>query len=279
MMVTAPTTMRIVARVAAVLLLAILPITVQARLGGANLTDGADADAGVSAAIVATKDETLNQGVFAGEAAEAALLKPSLFARGGPARSLDHWSNDSLVSTMSYDASTMYGHEYLATTTQYADTCCASCGKLDTGALVAGTGYYAVASAQAMQNYFHSGSCCWCGNAGDSCGHGSGTAPMGCSACAKGRFMRKRPYPQPVRGDSEIFHKEIDIVVADICPHVGNEAWCPHQAGTVNRFGSKNHFDFAHPPPGFDNFYLAFTPSPCSAEIQQRLERMSQCSR
>jgi len=273
--------MPVVAGVAAVLAL-VSPIHVQARLGGANSTEGVDAAAGVASTTVATKEESLNQGTFVEDngAAKAALQTPSLFARGGAARGLDYWANDSLVSTMaSVDTSAMYGHEYLATTTQYADTCCASCGKMDTASLVAGTGYYAVASAQAMQSYFHAGSCCWCGEAGAGCGHGSGTAPMGCSACAKGRFVPKRPYPQPVWGDHEIFHKEIDIVVADICPHLGNEAWCPRQEGTMNRFGSKNHFDFAHPPPGFDNFYLAFTPSPCSGEIQQRLGRMSQCSR
>merc|ERR1719291_958004 len=119
-----------------------------------------------------------------------------------------------MVSTMD-----MHGHEYLATTTQYANTDIASCGKIDTIKAVAGTGFYAVASAQAMQDHFPGGSCCWCGASGSDNSHGTGVAPMGCMQCAKGRFIRKRPYNQPVWVDHALFHKEIHIVVADICPH------------------------------------------------------------
>mmetsp|Transcript_93803 Transcript_93803/g.235516 ORF Transcript_93803/g.235516 Transcript_93803/m.235516 type:complete len:269 (-) Transcript_93803:452-1258(-) len=256
--------------------LALFPSThVQARLGGGtNSTEAVE----VNEAAVASEGESFGKGSLADDLqqAKASMLDKAL-ARGGPARSLDYWANASLVSTAAVDYAAMHGHEYLATTTRYADTCCASCGKVDTAALVAGTSYYAVASAQAMQNLFAQGSCCWCGAAGAGCGHGSGTAPMGCSACARARFLPKRPYESPVWGSGRLFEKDIDIVVADICPYVGNEAWCPHQEGSSNRFGSKNHFDFANPPPEFDNFYLAFTPAPCSAEMQQRLASMSQC--
>ena len=33
------------------------------------------------------------------------------------------------------------GYDHLATTTRYGDTCCASCGSIDTARLVAGTGH------------------------------------------------------------------------------------------------------------------------------------------
>ena len=42
------------------------------------------------------------------------------------------------------------GYEHLATTTRYGNTCCASCGNVDTARLVNGTGFYAVAAAQSM---------------------------------------------------------------------------------------------------------------------------------
>mmetsp|Transcript_182481 Transcript_182481/g.578301 ORF Transcript_182481/g.578301 Transcript_182481/m.578301 type:complete len:169 (-) Transcript_182481:249-755(-) len=146
-------------------------------------------------------------------------------------------------------------------------------GSVDTAKLVQGTDYHVVASAQAMQNHFGHGECCWCGKAEASCGHASRTAPMGCTSCAKGRFIKKLPYGAPIRGGDELFGKEFNIVVADICPHKGNEAWCPEKVGHVNTFGSKNHFDWAQPPAGFDNFYFAFTPMPCAAKIKQRLGR------
>lgn len=190
---------------------------------------------------------------------------------------MDFWRNVSLLAATSMgDEVSALGFEYLATTTVYANTCCASCGGVDTAALVAGTDYYAVASAQAMQSVFPGGECCWCGQAGG----GSGAAPMGCKSCATGRFLRKRPYGAHVmQANDALFEREIKLVVADICPHQGNEAWCPGSPGSVNTFGSKNHFDFADPPAGFDNYYLAFSPAACSAEIQQRLGQMSQCGR
>eukprot|EP00429_Kryptoperidinium_foliaceum_P018227 CAMPEP_0176046074 /NCGR_PEP_ID=MMETSP0120_2-20121206/22876_1 /TAXON_ID=160619 /ORGANISM="Kryptoperidinium foliaceum, Strain CCMP 1326" /LENGTH=247 /DNA_ID=CAMNT_0017379485 /DNA_START=44 /DNA_END=787 /DNA_ORIENTATION=- len=206
-----------------------------------------------------------------------------MLAPGGEAREFGYWQGmEDMVHANSESVSNeaaRLGYEYLATTTVYADTDIASCGRLDTRAVVAGTGYYAVASAQAMQNHFPQGACCWCGSAGHFTGHSTGTAPMGCMSCAKGRFLKKRPYAAPMNADSHIFEKEFDIVVADICPHTGNEAWCPERAGTGNVFHSRNHFDWAHPPPGFDNYYFVFTPAPCSAEINRRIHGMSQCHR
>jgi len=212
----------------------------------------------------------------AGAPVEAALLE-NAFPRGSAARSSAYWSNASLALAAAVSLPVTEGYEYLATTTRYGDTCCASCGSVDTARVVQGTEYFAVASAQAMQDSFQDGSCCWCGKAGAGTGRTSGVAPMGCGTCARGRFIQKRPYDAPMWGSGKLFQKEIKLVVADICPHTGNEAWCPAHVGDTNTFGSKNHFDFAAPPPEFDNFYLAFTPEPCPAEVLQNLRSMSQC--
>eukprot|EP00438_Fugacium_kawagutii_P020293 Skav211643 [mRNA] locus=scaffold1290:52575:60776:- [translate_table: standard] len=76
------------------------------------------------------------------------------------------------------------GHyQFVATTTRYGTDSQTACG-LDSGALVRGTGYLAVASAQAMQN-----GCCRCNRNGG----GGQTAGMGCGACGKGRFIRQLP--------------------------------------------------------------------------------------
>lgn len=36
-------------------------------------------------------------------------------------------------------------------------------------------------------------------------------------------------------------------MVADTCPHRGNEGWCPRYQGQGNKFGVKHHFDFTNP--------------------------------
>lgn len=247
-----------VCRAVTVLALTSSLASVEARLGGADGNSTAD------------------------ELAEKAAPKQEdIFARGGPARSVAYWTNRSDIASADEvgvaSMQSVAGYEYMATTTRYGNTCCASCGSLDTARVVQGTEYYAVASAQAMQDHFAAGSCCWCGQAGSQCGLGSGVAPMGCGGCARGRFIKKRPYDAPMWAGDDIFEKEIKIVVADICPHDGNEAWCPRSVGHVNTFGAKNHFDFASPPAQFDNYYFAFTPEPCPSELQQNL-RMSQCN-
>jgi len=250
-----------------------------ARLGApvaaGNQTDAASAN--TSAALHALRHAPVWEGLAMPQRVQ--LLQahgPAAIQRGGPGRGADFWTNMTLAASVAVESdASAAGFAYVATTTQYADTATSSCGKMDTAALVAGTGYYAVASAQAMQNSFPQGGCCWCGESTQ----GEGTAPMGCSSCAKGRFLPKHPYGQAAPGESALFEREINIVVADICPHKGNEAWCPESKGSTNTFGSKNHFDFAHPPAGFDNFYFAFTPTACSGEIEQRLSKMSQCAR
>lgn len=61
-----------------------------------------------------------------------------------------------------------HGYQFYASTTVYGDTPKTSCGSIDTRDLVKETGYYAVASAQAMQSTFAQvyGGCTWeCRNA------------------------------------------------------------------------------------------------------------------
>mmetsp|Transcript_10333 Transcript_10333/g.29431 ORF Transcript_10333/g.29431 Transcript_10333/m.29431 type:complete len:266 (-) Transcript_10333:132-929(-) len=99
----------------------------------------------------------------------------------------------------------LFGHRYYASTTIYGDTPRSSCGELDTRELVNGTEYFAVASAQAMQDEFplelHGGGCGWTckngdGSPVDRClydhpnGTLSGSVPRdGCSCVQEGSCM------------------------------------------------------------------------------------------
>jgi len=178
--------------------------------------------------------------------------------------------------TVAFNASNGYAppphahhYKFVATTTRYGTNPETACG-LDSGALVRGTGYLAVASAEAMQK-----GCCRCnGNGG-----GGATASMGCGACGKGRFIRQLPRGFKIwtSESKAIFHKEYKFVVVDICPHSNNQMWCPKHSGQKNDFGVHNHFDFATVPADFDNYYFEFTPEPCDHEMQSRLARMSSC--
>merc|ERR1712039_426687 len=180
-------------------------------------------------------------------------------------------------NTLSASAFAQFGgYAYMATTTRYGDADASACGAMSTAALVAGTGYYQVASAQSMQG----GDCCWCGKSSSLNGYTSGTAPMGCLQCAKGRFINRKPnYGRRLMSNSGFASSEIHVVVGDLCPHVGNEHWCPAQPGQTNAVGSKNHFDFSHPPAGIDNNYFVFTPVECSPQLKQRMRAMSRCQR
>jgi len=265
-----PAAVRLAGPKAAALVLASL-VGVEARLGGGSDNSNSTALQQAATSVGARADDE-------GRVEAASLKNP--FPRGSAGRGLAYWNNASLVQAQAaaVDLPPTEGYEYLATTTRYGNTCCASCGNLDTAKVVQGTEYFAVASAQAMQDEFAKGSCCWCGEAGHGTGLASGVAPMGCGTCAKGRFIQKKPYDSPMWGSGALFEKEIKIVVADICPHRDNEAWCPAHVGEVNQFGVKNHFDFAAPPAEFDNYFFAFTPEPCPAEVQQSLMSLSQCS-
>mmetsp|Transcript_15982 Transcript_15982/g.34591 ORF Transcript_15982/g.34591 Transcript_15982/m.34591 type:complete len:265 (+) Transcript_15982:174-968(+) len=170
-----------------------------------------------------------------------------------------------------------FGFPYIATTTRYGTNPFTACD-MDSAALVAGTDYLPVASAQAMQDKFPAGGCCRCG---ESTSSGASTAGMGCGTCGKGRFVRQLPRGFYIwtPSDAQIFQKEYDIVVVDICPKSQNGMWCPSTPGTTNTFGVHNHFDFAIVPQHFDNFYFAFQPAPCSPEMEARIQRMSSCVR
>eukprot|EP00927_Polykrikos_kofoidii_P079817 TRINITY_DN76651_c0_g1_i1.p1 TRINITY_DN76651_c0_g1~~TRINITY_DN76651_c0_g1_i1.p1 ORF type:complete len:234 (-),score=15.28 TRINITY_DN76651_c0_g1_i1:125-826(-) len=198
-----------------------------------------------------------------------------------------------------------FAYEFVATTTRYGDTPMSSCGSVDTRALVAGTGYHSVASAQSMQSVFSGGhTCTWRCSSGSYCqwtggGHGgdghptggctcrqdgdcmcgkgqggSGTASLGCFSCGKGRFIKKTPYSSDDVDVTDYASPEIHVVVADICPYGSNAQWCPGRPGDVNACGQKNHLDFSDPPAGINNNYFVFSPAPCSATIISRARSM-----
>ncbi|CAJ1418094.1 unnamed protein product [Effrenium voratum] len=203
--------------------------------------------------------------------------------RGGRARGLEFWENATTRSAYYHDPPVWklqsirkrMGYQHLATTTRYGDTCCASCGSVNTAELVQGTGFYAVASAESMQD----------GGIGDGhyCTHDAnghrGTTGMGCLSCAKGKFLPAHPFSYPLwaQPHEHIFSEEIYVVVADTCPHAGNEAWCPGHEGHANKFGVKHHFDFTDPPAKYDNYYFVWSRIDCPARIRSRYHRLSRC--
>ena len=209
----------------------------------------------------------------------ASWPSPEDLLPGGAARRKEYWSNATLRFNVNpslsklHDVTRRLGYDHLATTTRYADTCCASCGSVDTARLVAGTDFYAVASAEAMQAQ----------GVGD--GHyctrdASGPTGMGCLSCARGKFLWYHPgnYPLGAWKGSSLFRREIKIVVADTCPYAGNEAWCPGRQGpSTNTFGVKHHFDFASPPGKHDNYYFAWKKMECPNYIKRRYARLSRC--
>ena len=200
---------------------------------------------------------------------------------GGAARREEYWENATLRWSADPSLSELQnmrrhaGYDHVATTTRYGDTCCASCGSIDTGRLVRGTGFYAVASAESMQDHgIGDGHYC----TKDASSHG-GTQGMGCLSCAKGKFLPAHPFSYPLwaQPGASIFQREIKIVVADTCPHNGNEAWCPARQGRGNKFGVKNHFDFANPPAKYDNYYFVWTKIECPGRVKRRYAQLSRC--
>ncbi|CAE7922175.1 ACY3, partial [Symbiodinium necroappetens] len=198
---------------------------------------------------------------------------------GGAARREEYWENATLRWNVDPSMSELHnmrrraGYEHLATTTRYGDTCCASCGSIDTAKLVRGTGFYAVASAESMQDHgIGDGHYC----TQDASPH-RGTQGMGCLSCAKGKFLPAHPFSYPLwaQPGAGIFEREIKIVVADTCPHHGNEAWCPARQGRGNEFGVKHHFDFANPPAKYDNYYFVWTKIECPGRLKRRYAQHS----
>ena len=193
-----------------------------------------------------------------------------------------------------------YGYHHWATTTMYGDAPRSACGGINTAQLVQGTHYYNVASAQAMWRNCGGTGNCWCGQSGG----GGGTLGMGCFTCGKGRFLRTsygtRGHPGLVQEETnesihESIHeisnltwspfasKEITFIVGDLCPHAGNEDWCPRSPGQRNDYGSYHHLDFSHYPRHIDlshgvpNLNFVFNIVECPHELRARQQRMSRC--
>jgi len=216
---------------------------------------------------------------------------PEDLLRGGKARRAEYWENftfaenDTLRSGYYHNPSLStlknimrgMGYDHLATSTRYGDTCCASCGSVNTAELVKGTGFYAVASAESMQAY-GIGDGHYCTSSAPSKG---GTTGMGCLSCARGKFLKAHPFSYPLwaRPGDSIFSKELKIVVADTCPHTGNEGWCPGHRGNANKFGVKHHFDFTNPPAKYDNYYFVWSKMRCPESIKRRYRHLSKCDR
>lgn len=214
---------------------------------------------------------------------------PEDLLRGGKARGAEYWENFTLTNETlrsgGYDHNPSIrtllnimkgmGYDHIATSTRYGDTCCASCGLVNTAELVKGTGFYAVASAESMQAH-GIGDGHYCTSAGPTRGD---TVGMGCMSCAKGKFLQAHPFSYPLWAQPKdpIFNKEIKIVVADTCPHKGNEGWCPGKTGQGNKFGIKNHFDFTNPPAKYDNYYFVWSKIECPWRIKRRYKQLSRC--
>eukprot|EP00439_Symbiodinium_sp_Y106_P024926 s2142_g3.t1 len=115
-----------------------------------------------------------------------------------------------------------HGFRFMATSTRYGTNPHTSCG-LDSAALVQGTDYLAVASAQAMQD-----GCCWCNRNGG----GGATASMGCGSCGKGRFIRQLPRGFHVwtPADAEIFQKVYKFAT---CLAKEESSWTSAQRSTT----------------------------------------------
>eukprot|EP00438_Fugacium_kawagutii_P019986 Skav227320 [mRNA] locus=scaffold4402:77511:78269:- [translate_table: standard] len=210
---------------------------------------------------------------------------------GGKARGAEYWENFTVGEDDNSTLRSGYyhnpsirtllgvmksmGYDHIATSTRYGDTCCASCGSVNTAELVKGTGFYAVASAESMQaNGIGDGHYCT-----SSAPDQGDTVGMGCLSCARGKFLKAHPFSYPLWAQprDQIFNKEIKIVVADTCPHTGNEGWCPGKANAPNKFGIKNHFDFTDPPPKYDNYYFVWSKMPCPSSIKRRYHQLSRC--
>ena len=191
----------------------------------------------------------------------------------------------------------LYGYHHWATTTMYGDAPRAACGGINTAQLVEGTPYYSVASAQAMWRDCGGTGNCWCGQSGG----GGGTVGMGCFTCAKGRFLhnaygtRGRALWALVEETSEtaaagslnatspFASHEIILIVGDLCPHAGNEDWCPRSPGRRNAYGSFHHLDFSHYPGSIDtrrgvpNLNFVFNMIECPHDLWERQRRLSRC--
>mmetsp|Transcript_19229 Transcript_19229/g.33900 ORF Transcript_19229/g.33900 Transcript_19229/m.33900 type:complete len:257 (+) Transcript_19229:51-821(+) len=163
------------------------------------------------------------------------------------------------------------GYDNMATTTVYGDSQYGACGSIKTADLVAGTNYHNVASAQSMWRNCKSHGNCMCGASGG----GGGTKGMGCFTCGKGRFLHSAYGTLHGAAGSSFASDEVIFVVGDLCPHAGNEDWCPEMAGQKNDYGVFNHLDFSHPPPGIRNNNFVFSQIECPADLRHRFQHMA----
>ncbi|KAL4876555.1 RlpA-like double-psi beta-barrel-protein domain-containing protein-containing protein, partial [Aspergillus karnatakaensis] len=82
-------------------------------------------------------------------------------------------------------------------------------------------------TAAASQSLFDTGQMAhWCGSGCGKCYHLTSTGVSPCATC----------------GTGGIAGKSITVMVTNLCPHIGNEAWCPNP-GNRNPAGFEHHFD------------------------------------
>jgi len=122
---------------------------------------------------------------------------------------------------------------YYATTTHFNGVT-GSCG-CHLNALAHHKTWAVVATAESMQYPFQCN-----GGHSVSCGlataqsHRKSGLPGGCGAC----------FELETEGSHS---KKFYAAVGDICPHRGNEEWCPAKVGQENRHGHQYHFDIYQP--------------------------------
>ncbi|KAF3768848.1 family 45 glycoside hydrolase [Cryphonectria parasitica EP155] len=114
-----------------------------------------------------------------------------------------------------------------------------------------GNGFYTAAGSAAL---FGSGT--WCGS--------------GCGKCYNLTSTGNAPSGQGTGGDSGA---SIVVMVTNLCPYAGNEAWCPN-SGASNEYGYQYHFDImAQSPVIGDNPIVNFAevscPSAASSDFAQ----------
>ena len=118
-----------------------------------------------------------------------------------------------------------------------------------------GNGLYTAAGSQAI---FDASGASWCGAACGICFDLISTGKSPCTGCGTG-------------GDAG---KRITVMVTNLCPHNGNEQWCP-TVGGKNEYGYSYHFDLEATAPILgDNSVVDFEPVACP---KMALSNFGQC--
>ena len=111
-----------------------------------------------------------------------------------------------------------------------------------------GSGLYTAAASQAI---FDSSGGSWCGPACGICFNLTSTGKPPCSTCGS---------PGPVG-------KRITVLITNLCPHKGNEQWCP-TVGGVNQYNRSYHFDlYTQAPLLGNNNVVKFEPVRCPGKV------------